>query len=122
MKNIALVLGLFLAVAVTGCATSSYSVGRDFSGANVSKIVKGKTTTADLIQLFGEPFSKTVVSETEEKWLYTHHAGTASAQSYVFTTKVQTTGYQKTLDILVKNGVVTNFAFTEGPGPIGSVQ
>lgn len=122
MKSVALVLSFCVFVAVTGCATSSYSVGRDFSVANVGNIVKGKTTHAELVQWFGEPFSKTVVSETEEKWLYTHHAGTASAQSYVFTTKVQTTGNQKTLDVLLKNGVVTNFTFTEGPGPVGYVQ
>lgn len=72
--------------------------------------------------MFGEPFSKTVLSETEEKWIYTYSSGTASAQSYVFTTKVESTGTQKTLDILLKNDVVTNFTFTEGPGPTSTVR
>jgi len=47
---------------------------------------------------------------------------TANAQSYVFTTKVQTTGQHKTLDVLLKNGTVTNFTYTDRPEPLGSVQ
>jgi len=122
MKRIGLGIGLFIIFISYGCATSSYSVGQQFASENVSKIVKGKTTTDDLLNLFGQPFTKTVVSETEEKWLYMHSAGTASAQSYVVTMKVQTTGYQKMLDILIKNGIVTNFAYTEGPAPTTTVQ
>jgi hypothetical protein len=38
---------LFLA----GCATSNYSVGREFPVENVDKIVKGQTTAGELIQL-----------------------------------------------------------------------
>jgi len=121
MKSIMFVLGLVFLVSVAGCATSSYSVGRDFSSQDVSKIVKGKTTSADLVQLFGEPFTKTVISETEEKWIYTHASGTATAQSYVVTMKVESKGNQKTLDVLLKNGIVTNFAFTEGPGPYNAI-
>jgi len=117
MKSIAFVLCLVFLFSVVGCATSSYSVGRDFSNQNVSMIVKGKTTSADLVQLFGEPFTKTVMSETEEKWIYTYSSGTATAQSYVLTMKVESKGNQKTLDVLLKNGIVTNFTFTEGPGP-----
>lgn len=102
---------------VTGCATSSYSVGKDFSSENVKLIVKGKTTGKQLIEMFGEPFTKSVMSETEEKWIYTYTSGTAKAQSYVLTTKVESTGQQKMLDVLLKNGIVTNFAYTEGAVP-----
>ncbi len=116
------IFALILLSTLTACATSSYSFGRAFPTENVKQIVKGKTTGAELVLLFGEPFAKTVISETEEKWIYTHSSGTASAQSYVFTTKVQTTGQQKSLDILLKNGMVTNFTYTEGSGPIGTIQ
>ena len=114
-----LIISAFLVL--SACATSSYSVGKDFSSSNVSKIVKSKTTKTDLLNLFGEPFSKTVISSTGEKWIYTYSAGTASAQSYLVTTKVETKGIQKTLDILIENGVVTNYTFTEGPAPNVSV-
>ena len=122
MKNLVLVAVVVVSFVVAGCATSSYSVGKDFPSENVSKIVRGKTTSIDLIRLFGEPFSKTVISGNEEKWLYTYSSGTASAQSYVFTTKVQTTGQHKTLDVLLKNGTVTNFTYNDRPEPLGSVQ
>lgn len=121
MKKFITLLSVVMMLLATACATSNYSFGRDFSTDNVSKIIKGKTTSADLIQLFGEPFSKTVISETEEKWIYSHARGSATAQSYVFTMKVESKGIQKTLDILLKNGVVTNFTFTEGPGPYNAV-
>ena len=111
-----------LLILISGCASTSYSVGKSFSSESVAKIIKGKTTSAQLVQLFGEPFTKSVISANEEKWIYMHSSGTSSAQSYVFTMDVKTTGTQKTLDILLKDGVVINYAFTEGPTPTYTVQ
>ena len=108
---------LIFIILASGCATSSYSVGTDFSSVNIDKIVKGKTTSQEMIQLFGEPFSKSVVSAEDEKWMYMYSKGTAKAQSYVITMKVETTGTQKMLDVLIKNGVVINFAYTEKDNP-----
>lgn len=99
------------------CATSHFSAGRDFSSANVASISKGKTTTAELKALFGEPYTKSAVSETDEKWIYMYTSGSAHAQSYVVTMKVNTTGMQKTLDLLIRNDVVINYTFREGPAP-----
>ena len=108
---------LIVIILGSGCATSSYSVGTDFSSVNIDRIVKGKTTSQEMIQLFGEPFSKSVVSAEDEKWMYMYSKGTAKAQSYVITMKVETTGTQKMLDVLIKNGVVINFAYTEKDNP-----
>jgi len=110
-------LALVLAFTLNGCATSHYTNGRDFPSANVPSIVKGKTTATDLKTLFGEPFAKSPVNETDEKWVYTYSNGSAHAQSYVVTMKVTTTGTQKTLDVLMRNDVVINYTFTEGPAP-----
>jgi outer membrane protein assembly factor BamE (lipoprotein component of BamABCDE complex) len=104
-------------LSLSGCATSSYSVGKNFSSENVSKIVKGKTTSEKMVSLFGQPYSKTVISATDEKWIYMHSEGTAKAQSYIVTMDVKTTGTQKMLDVLITDGVVANFAFTEGQNP-----
>ena len=100
-----------------GCATSNYSYGRDFDSKNVALISKGKTTSAEVIALFGQPFSKQVINETEEHWNYIFSTGTAKAQSYIITTKVESTVQQKTLDVLLKNGIVTNYTFTDGTSP-----
>lgn len=115
MKNI------FAALAFCGllsaCATSHYSTGRDFASANVSQIVKGKTTTAELENLFGEPFAKTPVNETDEKWAYSYTDASTHAQSYIVSMQVTTKGTRKALDLLIRNGVVINYTFTDGPLP-----
>lgn len=105
------------ALFITACATSNYTVGNDFPTENIDKIEREETTSSDLVSLFGEPYSKSVISEDTEKWLYTYSSGTAKAQSYIVTMQVETTGEQKTLDVLLKNGVVVNFTFTEGKTP-----
>jgi hypothetical protein len=92
-------------------------VGKSFTSENVSQIVKGKTTSEEMVSLFGEPYTKTVISATDEKWVYMHSEGTAKAQSYIVTMDVKTTGTQKMLDVLITDGVVANFAFTEGQNP-----
>ena len=81
----------------------------------MDQIAKGETTATNLVELFGEPFSKTVVSGNEEKWIYTYQSGTASAQSYLVTMKTKTEGSMKTLDILLKDGTVVNYTYNEGP-------
>ena len=113
MKKLIAVMGI--CVALGGCATSHYTAGRDFPSASVASITKGKTTTTELKSLFGEPYAKSAVSETDEKWIYTYTNGSAHAQSY--TMKVTTTGTQKTLDVLIRNDVVINYTFSEGPAP-----
>ncbi|MCM8560791.1 hypothetical protein ACLE2W_11745 [Pseudomonas shahriarae] len=115
MKKLIAVMGI--CVTLGGCATSYYTAGRDFPSASVASITKGKTTTAELKSLFGEPYAKSAVSETDEKWIYTYTNGSAHAQSYVVTMKVTTTGTQKTFDVLIRNDVVINYTFSEGPAP-----
>ncbi len=110
----AIALSVFI---LSGCATSTYSVGTDFPIERASEIEKGKTTSEQLAQMFGQPYSKSVVSESQEKWLYFYSAGTSKAQSYIVTMDVKTTGSQKTLDVLVKDGVVANYTVTQSQTP-----
>lgn len=117
MKFRLVTIVLTVVLSLSGCATSSYSVGKNFTSGNVSQIIKGKTTTEELITLLGEPYTKTVLSASDEKWIYMHSEGTTKAQSYVVSMDVKTTGTQKMLDVLISNGVVVNFAYTEGPHP-----
>lgn len=115
MNRLIAVVGMCFVL--SACATSHYTAGRDFSSASVVNITKGKTTTTELKALFGEPYSKSAVSETDEKWIYTYTSGSAHAQSYVVTMKVTTIGTQKTLDVLIRDDVVINYTFSEGPAP-----
>jgi len=111
---------LVMGVVLSGCATSDYTSGKDFPSSSVPRIVKGKTSSDELKALFGEPFAKSPINETDEKWIYTYSKGSAHAQNYVVTMKITTTGIQKTLDVLIRNNTVINYTFTEGPTP-GSV-
>tara|TARA_R100000935_G_C2774288_1_gene138945 strand:+ start:318 stop:689 length:372 start_codon:yes stop_codon:yes gene_type:complete len=117
MKFSFIVMVSLAVLSLSGCATSSYSVGKNFASENVAQIVKGKTTSEELIVLLGEPYTKTVLSASDEKWIYMHSEGTTKAQSYIVSMEVKTTGTQKMLDVLISNGVVANFAYTEGPHP-----
>lgn len=117
-KLLVIFVSAFALASLHGCATSNYSYGRDFNSENVKLIVKGVTTTTELEQLIGMPFSKTLINETDEKWLYMYSNGTSKAQSYVFTMNVETTGRQKMLDVLIRKGVVLNYTYTSGGTPL----
>ncbi|AKJ41806.1 hypothetical protein [Pragia fontium] len=112
MKRLLIIITCF--TLITGCVyTSSYEVGKAFDEEKVSQIVKGKTTEAELLSMFGQPFAKSVISETDSKWVYSHSKGSASAQA--FTMKTESNMNMSTLDILVRDGIVVNYAFTSGP-------
>lgn len=102
---------------LSGCATSNYSIGTDFSVEKASEIIKGETTTSQLVALLGEPYSKHVLSKTQEKWMYFYSAGSAKAQSYIVTMDVKTSGTRKTLDVLIEDGVVVNYTLTQNNNP-----
>lgn len=102
---------LIIALLLGACATSNYSVGRDFPSDKVSQITKGKTTADEILSWFGQPFSKSTISATEEKWVYSYIEGQAKA----VVGSVTSTGTTKTLDVLIEDGVVVNYTFSEGP-------
>lgn len=110
-----LLLPLVFSAFLAGCATSSYTVGAPINVENVAKIEHGKTTTENLIAMFGQPIAKSPLSATQEKWVYTYANGSATAQSYVVTMKVESQGHQQTLDLIIENGLVINHTFTDGP-------
>jgi hypothetical protein len=114
MKHLLLSVSAFILLAIAGCAyhNSTYNDGFDFPIENVSQIIIGKTTDNELITMFGGPLEKSEVSENEERWEYSYSSGTKIEESFL-TDEVHSTGHYKTLDILLKNGTVTNFTYTE---------
>jgi hypothetical protein len=99
---------------IWGCTQSlpPSSLGIYFPDENVRSIAKGKTTDKDIIQMFGEPLSKTITPDTE-KWTYTYASGNATVVRTFTTVGTKYRGKSKKLDILFKNGVVTDFTFYE---------
>jgi hypothetical protein len=107
-------VSIFITLVLVGCAfhTTNYTIGKDFSQENIRKIEKGKTTTEQLVAMLGEPYTKSVISSDEVKWLYMYIHSSATARASL-TPKVETSGIQKNLDILIKDDTVVNFAYTE---------
>jgi hypothetical protein len=72
--------------------------GKDFDATKVSQIVKGKTTSNDLLAMFGTPYSKQPKDNDEEMWVYSYAEATAHAQSMGFgVTSSEATGFKKSL-------------------------
>ncbi|CAG9297070.1 outer membrane protein assembly factor BamE domain-containing protein [Celerinatantimonas diazotrophica] len=117
MKLQWIVVAFVSALLLSGCATSNYSVGRDFPSQEVQQIVKGKTTQAQILAMFGKPYSKSALENNQEKWVYLYSHGTSHAQSYLITMSVTVKGHRKMLDVLFKDGVVENYSYLEDDGP-----
>lgn len=67
--NITVLIAIFSLAALSGCATGNTSISNESNTTIQQKIVKGKTTKADLQAAYGEP-SETGVSEGKEYWAY----------------------------------------------------
>jgi hypothetical protein len=120
-KHLTFSVVAFSLLAVVGCTLAfhrtTYNDGFDFPSENVNKIMIGKTTGDELIQMFGGPLAKIEVSEDEEEWKYSSSTGTEIVVKGFLTDKEQSTGQHKTLDIMLKNGTVTDFTYTESHEP-----
>lgn len=124
--NIRYVPALVFALLLTGCAapkpvgpakssTSTIRRGRDFDTSKVKDIQKGKTTTQEIIQWFGQPYGKKIVSTNQIGWLYAWRQSTLTVSRTTNTAKGKETGYNKRLELLIADEVVLNYAFDEGP-------
>lgn len=98
-----------------GCAASTSTVGSDFISSAVPRIQKGVTTTSQLLNWLGEPYDKEQVTATEIKWLYIWARPTANVTVVPFGHRnIGTSGYKKTLLLIIKNDVVVYYNYAEG--------
>ena len=118
MKQLTLSAVALMISLVAGCSLAyhrSTSVdGFDFPSENVGKIVKGKTTDGDLMRLFGSPLGKSDAPNDVVEWRYHYSTGLNIEEQGFFTSDEHSTGHHKTLVILMKNGTVTDFFYSEG--------
>ena len=115
MKKLLSIFALTLVtIFVQGCATTEHASGRDFDGSKVTAIVKGSTTSAELEKLLGPPFSKKLINDADTKWMYYHSTGKTKVSFYAVTTKIDNSVQHKFLDVLIRNGVVFDYAYTQG--------
>lgn len=120
MSRSAITLTGTLLLILVGCATSSFSYGRNFPIENARLLKKG-APKPEVLQLFGEPFTKTMMSDGVEMWNYSFFTNTATAQSFLVATQVQSTGTRKNLSVQFKDDTVSQFSYSEGQNPgVGS--
>ncbi len=67
-------LAVFLVFSFSGCVTKSGNLGiKDLTINEVdAKLVKGKSTQNDVLKLYGNPTSKTLDEQGNEKWTYSY--------------------------------------------------
>ncbi len=95
-----------------GCS----SAGARFDTANVSKIVKGKTTKIDLRGYFGNPL-RTEDSPNGEVWTYTYvetHSTAAGAVGHVVIGVDQSETVVNKLTVIFDGDVVKDYYFDSG--------
>jgi len=98
MKRIGQVLLAGALLVAAGCVT----VGRDFPGEPVKKVVNGRTTRDEIRATFGEPYQKGI-ENGKESWTYykVRYRGSAAIQSKEFYV------------VFDSRGVVESHSFTE---------
>jgi hypothetical protein len=98
-----------------GCATTSPTTGSEFISSVVPRIVKGVTTTSQIMRWIGEPYDRKALSATEMVWLYSWSRPTANATVVPFGHRnIGTTGYRKTLWLFIRDDIVINYTYEEG--------
>ena len=100
-------------VLLTGCATTRNMQGKPIMSANVGKIINGATTEAQIVSMFGPPYSieknplspDTVTYKYRFKYRKYVHLG-----NEILTTS--TRKYKEKLKVVIKNGIVISHSFT----------
>ncbi len=105
----------FVCLALVGCATRTATIGSEFDSSKISSIKKGATTGDELVELLGQPFSKSVHSKDGVIWVYSWVKATSRIRPGWISPNVSTEGHKKKLEVLIENGVVVNYVFIEGP-------
>ncbi|STU03703.1 hypothetical protein [Klebsiella pneumoniae] len=111
---------LFIAALVilplTACTTYGNKSLKDESQQTVKvKIVKGKTTQQDVINVFGEPQTR-ATNDGQEMWSYSSMSGEAQISNYIpglALLKNSSTAHMNSLEIWFKGNVVDRYNFSQ---------
>ncbi len=114
-----LITTLLFAVLLAGCA----SVGTPIDVSATSQLVKGKSTEADAIRIFGPPSHKTLNSEGNVMMMWIHTTASAKPESFIPIVGAFAGGTdvrQQTLTILVgKDGRIVNWTSNDSRQDVG---
>jgi outer membrane protein assembly factor BamE (lipoprotein component of BamABCDE complex) len=111
------------ALVVAGCASVGNENLRNESQTSIEqKIVKGKTTKAEVSATLGSPDDTSFTDSGNEIWKYRHVVSTAKASSFIPVISLFAAGSdQEKKEVVVlfdKAGVVTNYTFSATKGEV----
>lgn len=110
---------LLIFIVLSGCASTSgnQSINNETQQSIASKIVKGRTTEAEVLSLYGEPTGKNFVDSNKERWLYSLVKSKMTAATYIPIIGLFSNGTEmkaKSLSILFEKGKVATWSLSEG--------
>jgi len=112
MKLIKMIFIGILCFSFIGCA----SYGNKINAGYVDKIEKGKTTEKEIVANLGNPMSVSITPEGHKFLMYMYTYAQTKASSFIPFVGAFTGGADTSTQMLQiwldKNGIVTNFAFT----------
>jgi len=115
MNKIKYILLFVVFAALVGCASRTITSGREFDVAKIGEIKKGVTTSDQLMSLLGDPLTRSVPSADQVIWNYSWKKGTATTTRGPDGPVVTSQGDRKTLEVVLRNGVVENYSYNDDP-------
>ncbi|HED5889300.1 TPA: hypothetical protein R5S02_004559 [Salmonella enterica] len=115
--NKIIVTSFFIAIClITGCSTSgNQKIKNETAQSLQSKIIKNKTTKAELLAQIGEPDTRTTLDDGNEQWRYFMYNNQFSATTFIPVVGLFTGGSQtqsKTIEIDFKGETVSKWTFS----------
>ncbi|EBJ8656412.1 hypothetical protein ACT23D_001821 [Salmonella enterica] len=116
MNKIIFTFFLFVLCLITGCSTSgNQNLKNETPQSLQSKIIKNKTTKAELLAQLGEPDTRTTLDDGNEQWRYFMYNNQFNASTFIPVVGLLTGGSQtqsKTLEIDFKGETVNKWSFS----------
>ena len=103
-----IILSIILTLTLSGCASVHHRTGTPINMDSIQSIVKGATTEAKILEMFGSPQTRSIGGfGTTYVFLFQdiNSSGTLGA----VTTDMQ----QQILSVIINDGVVTSYTYTE---------
>jgi outer membrane protein assembly factor BamE (lipoprotein component of BamABCDE complex) len=114
------ILPLLIAALLSSACIHVIEYGRDFDAARVPALEKGKTTKQEVLTMFGSPASSSLDADGTVILRYAYIKTTGRIKMASFIPIVgpvvggsTATNAQKSLTVDLKNGVVSNFVYTQ---------
>lgn len=109
------------ALLLSGCFGATY--GRKFDTSRISEIKKGQTTKQEIIAMFGQAKQRMIRPDGKEALTYLYTEGRMKTNPLIFVpivnlfvllfSKTKVESEARTLSIVLKDGVVDDYAYTE---------